>query len=225
MILLGALNILLFRYTSQQDIVVGTPITGRRHVDLQDIIGMFVNMLTLKNHPVGTKTFQQFLAEVKQNALDAYENQDYQFEGLVFDLNLQGIVDRNPLFDVVLAMLGVDSGEQDKNSEDYKRFQSLEINQCEFEKKLTPFDLLVTAFESVGQINMFIDYSTDLFKRETVEKMTSHYLEILNQVVNKRDIELKEIRLSYELTELRSDSLLEEEGDFGFQKNTNYVDN
>jgi hypothetical protein len=217
MILLAAFNILLSRYSGQHTIVVGTPITGRRHPQLQHIVGMFVNMLALKNQPLGSKTFQQFLADVKQNAAKAYENQDYQIEDLVIDLNLQGTIDRNPIYDVVLAMLGVETYQPNsQNSEKNSRTQNFTFIQQDFEKKATPFDLLMTAFESNNQVKMFLDYSTELFKRETAERMTAHYIEILNQVVDNRDIRLEEIKLSYHLAELESDELWEEEGDFGF---------
>ncbi len=80
MMLLGAYNILLSKYTGQDDIIIGSPIVGRHHADLEGIIGMFVNTLAMRNRPEGGKTAEEFLEEVKENSLKAYENQDYQFE-------------------------------------------------------------------------------------------------------------------------------------------------
>jgi amino acid adenylation domain-containing protein len=214
MVLLAAYNILLSRYGGGREIVVGSPITGRRHADLQGIIGMFVNMLSLKNYPLGSKTFPRFLEEVKQNALDAYENQDYQFEELIADLNLKGVVNRNPLFDVVFSMGIVETGERPPG--DFKGLRDLKLGFYGFEKKVTPFDLLMGARDMDNRITMFLEYSSRLFKRETVEQMISHYIEILKQLVENRDIELKDIQLSYHLVELAAGGLLEEEGDFGF---------
>ncbi|TGU60629.1 hypothetical protein EN829_068000, partial [Mesorhizobium sp. M00.F.Ca.ET.186.01.1.1] len=76
MVLLAAYNVLLAKYAGQEDIIVGTPITGRSHADLEPIVGMFVNTLAMRNKPQREKTFSEFLQEVKQNALDAYGHQD-----------------------------------------------------------------------------------------------------------------------------------------------------
>ena len=109
MVLLSALNILLSKYSGQEDIIVGSPIAGRQHADLENMIGMFVNTLAIRNHPEGSKTYEEFLSEVKENALKAYENQDYQFEELVDKLNLRRDIGRNPLFDVMFIMQNMDA--------------------------------------------------------------------------------------------------------------------
>ncbi|MGM1050753.1 MAG: condensation domain-containing protein, partial [Bacillota bacterium] len=94
-------NILLSKCTGQEDIIIGSPIAGRPHADLENIIGMFVNTLVMRNYPKSGKTYKGFLDEVKENSLRAYENQDYQFEELVDKLNLRRDISRNPLFDVM----------------------------------------------------------------------------------------------------------------------------
>ena len=109
MVLLAAYNVLLSKYTGQEDIVVGSPIAGRQHADLDNIIGMFVNTLAMRNFPESSKTFKEFLAEVKDNALRAYENQDYQFEELVEKLNIPRDMSRNPLFDTMFVMQNTDN--------------------------------------------------------------------------------------------------------------------
>ncbi|MCP4158035.1 MAG: hypothetical protein GY757_60565, partial [bacterium] len=83
MVLLSVYNTLLAKLGNPEDIIVGTPVAGRRHADLEKIIGMFVNTLALRNFPEGEKTFNEFLTEVKGRTLDAFENQEYQFEELV----------------------------------------------------------------------------------------------------------------------------------------------
>jgi amino acid adenylation domain-containing protein len=213
-VLLSVYYVLLYRYTGQQDIVVGTPITGRRHTDLMEIIGMFVNMLALRNRPEDNKTFAAFLSEVKKDALDAYENQDFQFEQLVSELGLQGTVGRNPLFDVVFAMQKVDVG--GPTVDDLKGFGHLKITPWEFKKGATPFDLLMTAFETDGKINMSLEFSTALFKRSTIEVITKYYVEILQQVVENPDLLLKDIDISSDVVALESTDLQDHEADFGF---------
>ncbi|MGB7604797.1 MAG: amino acid adenylation domain-containing protein, partial [Lutisporaceae bacterium] len=104
MVLLSAYNVLLSKYSGQEDIVVGSPIAGRPHADLENIMGMFVNTLAMRNFPQGNKTFKEFLEEVKANSLLAFENQDYQFEELIDKLNVTRDLSRNPLFDVMFSM-------------------------------------------------------------------------------------------------------------------------
>ncbi len=101
MFLLAVYNILLSKYSAQEDIIVGTAAAGRSRTDLEPLIGMFVNTLALRNYPAAEKEFVQFLQEVKANALATYENQDYPFEELVDSLNLKQDTSRNPMFDTM----------------------------------------------------------------------------------------------------------------------------
>ncbi|MCP4156737.1 MAG: amino acid adenylation domain-containing protein, partial [bacterium] len=97
MMLLTLANIYLSKLTGQEDIVIGTPVAGRGHADLEQVIGMFVNTLALRNKPTGEKTVKQFLAEVKNKTLEAFENQDYPFEQLVNKIEVNRDAGRNPL--------------------------------------------------------------------------------------------------------------------------------
>jgi len=81
--MLAVLNTLFYKYTGQADIIIGCGIAGRAHADLQQIIGMFINTLAMRNYPNGEKTYEDFLKEVSENSLKAFENQDLQFEELV----------------------------------------------------------------------------------------------------------------------------------------------
>ena len=103
-LLLAAFNVLLAKLSGQEDIAVGTPLAGRRHADLQQIIGMFINTLALRNFPRGEKRFEEFFSEVKSSTLEAFENQEYPFEELVDQVCQNRDVSRNPLFDVMFAL-------------------------------------------------------------------------------------------------------------------------
>src|SRR5690606_2579891 len=94
-----------------EDIVVGSPIAGRPHPDLENLIGVFFNVLSMRNYPVGEKTFTEFLGNVKENSLNAYENQDYPFEELVEKLNVRRELSRNPLFDFAFVLQNIDINE------------------------------------------------------------------------------------------------------------------
>ncbi|MCP4216226.1 MAG: hypothetical protein GY765_16380 [bacterium] len=104
MMLLGIVNVFLARLSGQEDIIVGSTVAGRPHADLQDIIGMFVNTLALRNTPQGAKPFNHLLQEIKTSTLTAFENQDYPFEDIVDRVQVSRDTARNPVFDIMLSL-------------------------------------------------------------------------------------------------------------------------
>lgn len=208
MVLLAVYNILLSKYTGQEDIIVGTGNTGRNQADLQNIIGMFINILGLRNAPRSDKTFRKFLEEVKEKSLNAFDNDGYQFDDLVGKLGLPRDLSRNPLFDVTIQVLdpgdiGLKHGYQD-------------IKPYEFEPNQSQFDLILEAVEDENKINMSFTYSTTLFKESSLERIANHYIEILRQVLENRDITLGDIDISHDLLALEMNIFQEEEGEFAF---------
>ncbi|HBB9211955.1 TPA: AMP-binding protein, partial [Escherichia coli] len=188
MVLLSAFNILLSKYSGQEDIVIGTPIAGRPHVDLQNIMGMFVNTLALRNKLEGNKKYVDFLKAVKENSLKAYENQSYQLEALVEKLDVRRDTSRNPLFDVMLNMI-------DTVTSDDIKLEDIILKPCSNENKVSKFDLTLNALESDEKLNFIIDYCPKLFKKETIERLSSHYVRILESIVNNKEIKLSEVDL------------------------------
>ncbi|MCK4259937.1 MAG: amino acid adenylation domain-containing protein, partial [Halanaerobiales bacterium] len=187
MALLGALNVLLSKYTGQDEIIIGSPVAGRRHADLENIIGIFVNTLVMRNELEVDKSFAQFLETVKENALDAFEHQDYQFEMLVEKLQLQRDLSRNPLFDIMFVL-------QNTTTADVQ-MPGLKMHLYPFEYKLAQFDLIFNVFETSTGIHFNLDYSTKLFKRKTIERMTEHLVNIIHQVVKNPEIQISEIEI------------------------------
>jgi len=189
-VLLAGYNVLMSKYSGQEDIVVGSPIAGRSHADLENIIGMFVNMLVMRNFPKGNKTFREFLEEVKQTALQAYENQDYQFEELVEKLNVRRDMSRNPLFDImfVLQNIDVESNELD----------GLKVNPYNYEKKTSRFDMTLNAVELRGKIEFNIEYCTKIFRRDTIERLSRHFINILQNIVEDVEVKVSEIQMMSE---------------------------
>ncbi len=186
-VLLAAYNTLLYRYTQQEDIIVGSPIAGRPHVDLQQIVGMFVNTLAMRNNPAGDKTFSELLAEVKENALRAYENQDYQFEELIEKLDIERDLNRNPLFDTMFTLQNMDLKPLE--------IPGLKIILDEYDSGTAKFDLSLTAIERENDIELSLRYNTQLFLPKTVERFGRHYLNILKDVTSNSEILLKEIEI------------------------------
>ncbi|MCR8842476.1 amino acid adenylation domain-containing protein [Paenibacillus sp. SC116] len=185
MLLLTAYNVLLYKYTGQEDIIVGSPIAGRRHADLEGIIGMFVNTLAMRNHPQGTKTFRTFLDEVKETAIDAIDNQDYQFEDLIEKLDVRRDQSRNPLFDTMFVLQNMHSGDADTGS--------LKFEPYLLGSKVSKFDLNMTASNDEEKIHFSLEYCTKLFKEETIIRLSQHYLNILEQVVHNLHLKLDAI--------------------------------
>jgi len=186
MVLLAGFNILLLKYSGQQDIVVGSPIAGRPHVDLENIMGMFVNTLAIRNYPEGSKTIKEFIEEVKTNALRAYENQDYQFEELVEKLNIRRDMSRNPVFDVMFAMQNTYMGET--------AMEGINIKSYNMENRISKFDITLTAVENVEKIGLSLEYCNKLFNKDTIERMAGHLKNVLREIVyniNKRICEIK----------------------------------
>ena len=104
MIYLSAAMILLGKYSYQEDIVVGSPISGRVHRDTEDMLGMFVNTLVIRGRPEKRKSYLEFLEEIKQTCLRAYENQEYPFEELIETIGANRDLSHNPMFDVMVVM-------------------------------------------------------------------------------------------------------------------------
>ncbi len=188
MVLLAAYNVLLSKYSGQEDIIVGSPIAGRSNLDLENIIGMFVNTLAMRNYPTGEKRFAEFLDEVKENATKSYENQDYQFEMLVEKLDLQKNLNRNPLFDVVFSL-------QNGTGYDHLDLGDLKFIPYEIENKVAKFDLTLTAVDSEKVFYFTLNYSTDLYEKETIERMANHLANIVRQIVENPMIEIGKIQM------------------------------
>jgi amino acid adenylation domain-containing protein/non-ribosomal peptide synthase protein (TIGR01720 family) len=167
-------NTLLYRYTGQEDIIVGTPITGRSHKDMQQVVGMFVNTLALRNQPAGDKTFADFLQEVKETTLKAFSYRRYQFEDLLEKLPLPRDISRNPLFDTMFVLHTVDLERID--------IKDLKIYPYEFENPVSKFDFTLNVSEAVEGLNLILEYSTALFERKTMERFKDHFKNLLQAV-------------------------------------------
>ncbi|MCU0290271.1 MAG: condensation domain-containing protein, partial [Acidobacteria bacterium] len=193
MLLAAIFNILLSKLSGQEDIVIGVPIGGREHPDLQSIIGIFVNTLALRNFPIGDKTFHTFLEDVRLRTLKAFENEDYQFEELVDKLALKREADRNPLFDVMFALLNKENQIESKDHDPSQDF--LKVHECEFENKVSRFDMSWNTMESDNCLDISVEYSTKLFKKETIERFTVYFKKIIDAIIAEPGIEIAGIEV------------------------------
>jgi non-ribosomal peptide synthetase component F len=153
-------------------------------------------MLAMKNYPQKSKAFSEFLNEVKKNSLRAFDNQDYQFEELIANLDQKIEPGRNPLFDVVLNVGNREHGNMDRNE---SKNEEWVMESYEFDYNTSKYDLLLRVLEDIDKLSMSLEYPIALFKSSTVEKIAEHFLEILAQVVENKDIIIKNITISYEV--------------------------
>jgi tyrocidine synthetase-3 len=220
MVLLGLYNVLLSKLSGQEDIVVGTPIAGRRHADLQQIIGMFVNTLALRNFPTGEKTFSRFLSQLKESTLDAFENQDYPFEQLVEQVEINRDASRNPLFDVMFSLQNI--GEDREGNEGNEVNESIDgeegqqgQNEDEYQHRVSKFDMTLTAVDYEDNVFFTLEYSTKLFHEETIQQFIGYFKRILAKVLVDREIKISGIEI---ISEVERRQILDDFND----TNTNY---
>ncbi len=187
MLLLSALNILLSRYSGQDDIIVGSPTSGRIHADLENVMGMFVNTLALRNYPKADLTVREFISNVRQNSLKVYEHQDFQFEDLVDKLGIVREQSHNPLFDVMFVLL--------KKEKEIFEVDGLRFEYVDFEQRTSKFDITLRALEDENEISFEFEYKTNLFKSETIQRMAGHFLNILNNMTEDLDKRISEIEM------------------------------
>jgi amino acid adenylation domain-containing protein len=179
MILLAGFQILLHRYTGQEDIVVGTPIANRQRLEIENLIGFFVNTLALRVDLSGAPTFSEVLARVREVSLGGYAHQDIPFERLVQELQPGRDLSRNPLFQVLFAL-------QNAPSEKLE-LPGLTLTPEEFESGSTRFDLECLMWEQGEGLRGLFVYSEDLFDEATVRRMLASFEVLLNSIANAPD--------------------------------------
>ncbi len=170
MTLLALFKLLLSKLSGQEDIITGTPVAGRRHADVRDIIGIFINTLALRTHLTAGAPLREFLAEIKRYTLQAFENQDYPFDRLVETVVRRRNTSRNPLFDVLFALQNIDRPEA--------QLPGLSIKPYETETRTSRFDISLTAYENGEELLFGVEYSTALFEPGTVERFIACFRQL-----------------------------------------------
>ncbi|OAB29609.1 hypothetical protein PMSD_21420 [Paenibacillus macquariensis subsp. defensor] len=187
MVLMSAYQILLHKYTGQDDIRVGSLIAGRSHADLEPIVGMFVNTLVIRSSLSGSQTVSNFLQEMKQTTLAAYEHQDYPFDILVEQLGLKRDLSRNPIFDTLFALHNTENQE--------KKLSEVTVSYYPLPFAISLFDLSLDVVELEDSLYCTLEYVTSLFKKETVQRMSNDWMFILQSITANVDVQIKEIQL------------------------------
>jgi iturin family lipopeptide synthetase B len=197
MLLLTIYNILLAKISRQEDIIVGTPVIGRSHPDLEEVIGIFINTLALRNFPTPRKAFREFLQEVKDRTLDAFENQHYPFENLVDKLGLERDRSRNPLFTVGFGLERPDIPDETHQDTSNKNTHP-KFTPYPWENRTAKVDLTLNGIYDKKRLVLHLEYCTKLFKEETIHRLIAYFKEIIAAVAEERDRLLSEIEISHE---------------------------
>ncbi|MCP4150595.1 MAG: AMP-binding protein, partial [bacterium] len=197
--LLAILNTLFYKYTGQTDIIIGTGIAGRPHAELQQIVGMFINTLAMRNFPQGEKNYRTFFSEVIASSIQAFENQEVQFEALVDKLEPKRELSRNPLFDISMVVQNFST----THLEEWPRTEGeAELPETGKEppalktiKTTSKFDLTFIINPLPEEIRIDIEYYTGIFKPATIQRLAAHFMSIVNTVIENPAIPLDEISI------------------------------
>jgi len=187
MTLLAAFQTLLYRYTSSEDIVVGSLIANRHHHEIESLIGFFVNTLVLRSDFSGSPTFRQLLKQVREITLEAYAHQDVPFEKLVEELEPERDLSRHPLFQICFALQNVP-------------IQALELSGLTINHRLehngtAKFDLFLELFETPDGISGWFEYSTDLFDAATISRLGENFQTLVAGIVANPDQRVADLPL------------------------------
>ncbi|HET9277040.1 MAG TPA: condensation domain-containing protein, partial [Flavitalea sp.] len=176
MTLLSAFKVLLYQYSGQQDICVGTSIAGRQQQEIESLIGFFINTLALRSEVNSATPFTELLQQVRTTTLDAYENQEVPFERVVDAVVTKRDMSRNPIFQVLFALQNIPDIPQ-------LRLGDLELSPYRFGHTTAQFDLTFRITETSAGLEGGLEYCTDLFSEQTVTAMVNHFDQLLRDIV------------------------------------------
>jgi amino acid adenylation domain-containing protein len=188
MTLMSGIKTLLYRYTSQDDIIVGTPIAGRKHPDLENQMGLFLNTLPIRTQFKEKISFLELLTIQKDNLLAAYDNQNYPFDALVGKLNLKRNTSRSALFDVLVVL----QNQNQLNNLNNAELSNIGISDYEFKSKTAQLDVSFT-FVETEELGLTIEYNTDIYDKYLIERMFTHFENLLQQLIKNPEREIQGI--------------------------------
>jgi len=186
MALLSAFEVLLYRYSGQRDLLVGTPVANRQHVETEGLVGCFANTLVLRGELSDSQTFAELLRATRASSLEAFAHQDVPFEHLVDELQAQRDMSRNPLFQVMFVLQNTPMGDM--------RLRGLTLELLKADNRTAKFDLWLSITEG-DEPFVTMEFNTDLYRRDTVERMCGHYLRLLEAFATRPELRLCEAPL------------------------------
>ncbi|HEX3586840.1 MAG TPA: amino acid adenylation domain-containing protein, partial [Candidatus Angelobacter sp.] len=185
MTLLAGFQVLLGRYSNQKDFVIGVPIAGRTHAEVEPLIGMFFNVLAMRADLSGNPTVQELLARVRETALAGYAHQELPFERLVAELELERDLSYSPLFQVIFEM--------NNTPQDARALPGLRIEKMWTEYGISKVDLTLSMIDSPLGLSGTAQFSTDLFDLATIKRMMRQYVSLLSELVKEEGRRVAEV--------------------------------
>jgi len=198
MVLLSVFAILLARYSRQDDLIIGSPISARVHPDSEPLVGLFLNTLPMRVDLSGSPDFYEVLKRVRTMSLQAFEKGEVPFDELLQALNVGRSLNHTPLFQVLFALQNAPSGEL--------RAGDIKLTDIEPENSKAPFDLVLSMEELGPKIHGRFRYNTDLFDDDSVRRMSGHFTALLNRLITQPDAPVHRIQFTTdaEIDELRA---------------------
>ena len=187
MLLLAAFNTLLYRYTGQTDLLIGSPIANRNHPEIESLIGFFVNTLVLRTDLSGNPTFQEVLGRVNAVALNAYSHPDIPFEKLVEVLQPNRDPSYNPIFQVLFNFHNATTQTQ--------ALSGLDVTPLTIEHQTSKFDLTLTITQNHHTLHGSIEYNTDLFDASTIQRLIGHFQTLLQSIATQPELPISQLPL------------------------------
>jgi len=186
-LLLSIYLILLYQYTGQPEIVIGIPVSGRKHPASETLIGMFINTLVIRESLSGNVAFLDFLSRVKTTTLEAITHQDAPFEHLINELQPERNQGRHPLFQVLYNYVNV--------PQPVSKSSDLEISNMDIHLNVSHYELSLTVLDSDDYISCRFEFNTDLFHPMTIDRFILHYQTIIDSIISEPEIKIKDISL------------------------------
>ncbi len=190
MLMLAVFNVLLNKYSNQDDIVVGIPVAGRQQRETEDLIGFFVNTVAVRNDMSCDPAFTDLLHQVRRTMLEAYEHQELPFERIVQEVVKERDISRSPLFQVMFVWQS-ETGTPMEGS----YLGGLEIAPEDAGHHTSKFDLTVGVTPQAENLNINIEYCTDLYKEATIERLSVHYKNLLHAVLENPEQQIGSLRM------------------------------
>jgi amino acid adenylation domain-containing protein len=209
MILLAVLNVVMAKTTGLEDIIIGTAVSGRSRAGLEDVIGMFINILPMRNHPAPGRRFRDFLLEVRERSLEALHYQDMPFDRLVRLLKLKQDPTRHPFYSVSLTVQNYRSSSLE--------LDGVFITPLNVKKQTSNIDINIFAFELEGELQISIQYLSGLFRAGVMERLLNNILATLDTVCRDDSLLIREIRLPADESQQQAAARVEQDLDF-FQR-------
>ena len=197
MFTLACYYILLYKYTAQNDIIIGSPIIGRKYLETSNLIGMFVNTLPTRMNIDTSKTFKEFVLEVKNKCLNNYKYQLYPFDALLKDLKIKRNPSRNPIFDTIFTFQNKKSLNIKLGDINYETYSN-DIN-------ISKYDISLEIIPNGNTYNMNFEYCTNLFTKDFIEQISHYYLNILNSICEHINTKIQDI-VTVESSDIISDT-------------------